>query len=53
MSPTLVCSNCRQTVHPRDVKYKVGVRGSEMDLAEAQEMVKGGVKKMVKSAKRN
>lgn len=51
MTPLLVCSHCREIVNPRDVKYKVGVCGGNLDLAEVQEMAKGRVKKMVKSVK--
>ena len=48
MTPLLVCSHCREAVHPREVKYRVGVRGREMDLAEVREMAQGRVRKPVK-----
>lgn len=53
MIPTLVCSHCRETVRPRDVKYKVGVRGKDLDLAEVREMTKGKTVKRAANKKRN
>ena len=45
MSPTLVCSSCQEPLSPHDVKYKVGLRGKDVDLQQIQEMAKGKVKK--------
>ena len=53
MTPTLVCSNCQELLSPHAVKYKVGLRGKDVDLQQIQEMAKGKVKKMGSSEKEN